>query len=238
LWPQAAVEAAIGRVVGVPHHTGARVDLTVVGVVEDVRPHPGEAASPELYVPISSEVLHRSEPWLSAVVRFAPGQWPPLSQVDAGLDRRLGPSATTMTRLSDSLDTYVQQPRFQALLFGVLALIAVGLAAVGLYAVASYDARQRRFEMGVRVALGATADQVRRAVLGVALQPVLVGTVIGLLGAWWGGRLLQAFVFELDARDPWTLAGVALVMVLTAVLAAWIPAARAARADSGAVLRA
>jgi predicted permease len=237
LWPHVAPGETPGRVLDLPHHSGQPVGLTVIGVVEDMRPHAGETPSPELYVPISHDVAHPSSSTLTAVVRVEPPGSATAADIDVALDRALGPSATTMLDLADSLDAYLQQPRFQALLFAALAGIAIALSAAGLYAVAAYDAAQRRFEMSVRVALGATAAQIRRAVVGAAVQPVAIGVAIGLAGAWWAARFLQAFVFEIDARDPWALAVVATVLLATAVIAAWIPARRAARTDPAAVLR-
>ena len=88
------------------------------------------------------------------------------------------------------------------------------------------------------VSLGATAADLRRLVIGAALRPVAIGTAAGLIGAWWTARFLQAFVFEVDARSPWTFGAVALVLAVTAVLAAWRPAQRAATTDPTTVLRA
>jgi ABC-type antimicrobial peptide transport system permease subunit len=132
----------------------------------------------------------------------------------------------------------MQQPRFQALLFGSVAVIGLLLAAVGLYAVAAFDVARRRHEMGIRLALGATGRDLRQLIIGAALRPVAIGTVAGLMGAWWTARFLQAFVFDVDARNPWTYAVVALVLVGTAMLAAWRPAQRAAKTDPTTVLRA
>ena len=137
-----------------------------------------------------------------------------------------------------TLDLQMQQPRFQALLFGSVAVIGLLLAAVGLYAVAAFDVARRRQEMGIRLALGATAGDLRHLVIGAALRPVAIGTVAGLIGAWWTARFLQAFVFEVDVRNPWTFGVVAVVLAVTAVLAVWRPAQRAAKTDPTTVLRA
>jgi ABC-type antimicrobial peptide transport system permease subunit len=135
------------------------------------------------------------------------------------------------------LEPHIQRPRFQAQLFAVLAVIALLLAAVGLYAISSFEAARRRFEIGVRMAIGATARDVRRAVIRDALRPVVIGSVIGLGVSWWAAQFLQAFLVGVDARDPGTLALVALVLTSTAFVAAWLPARRAARTDPATVLR-
>jgi ABC-type antimicrobial peptide transport system permease subunit len=100
------------------------------------------------------------------------------------------------------------------------------------------DAVQRRHETGVRMAMGATGTDIRRAVIGGALRPVVAGAAAGLVVTWWAAQYLQSFLFEVDARDPWTYALVALVLVATAVVAAWVPARHAARTDPASVLRA
>jgi ABC-type lipoprotein release transport system permease subunit len=91
--------------------------------------------------------------------------------------------------------------------------------------------------MGIRVALGASASQIRSLIIRDALVPVLAGVVIGLMGAYWAAQFIQTLVHGIDARDPWTLAFVASTLLVTAALAAWIPARRAARIDPAVVLR-
>ena len=112
------------------------------------------------------------------------------------------------------------------------------LSAVGLYAVASFEVSRRRYEMGVRAALGATARDLRRIIVSDACRAVAAGAACGLVVAWWALQYLQAQLFEVDARDPGTLALVVAVLLVTAILAAWLPAHRAGRTDPAVVLRA
>jgi ABC-type antimicrobial peptide transport system permease subunit len=119
--------------------------------------------------------------------------------------------------------------------FGITAWL---LAAVGLYAVTTFEAAQRSREMAFRNALGARSGSLIGLVLRDALRPVLIGLGTGLLVAFWSAGLLQAFLHDVDARDPWTYGLVALVLAATAVLAAWPPARRAAQAEPATVLRA
>ena len=128
--------------------------------------------------------------------------------------------------------------RFRATLFGAFAIAALLLAGVGLYAVTAFEVRQRRGEIGIRLALGATRGRVLASVLRDALWPVTVGSAAGLAVAWWAGRFLQAFLHQIDARGPGTLLAVGAVLVVTTVIAAWIPARRASRVDPATVLRA
>jgi len=232
LWPGTRPADAIGRAVsteGSPH--------TIVGVVADLSPLPGTAPLPAIYLPITApEVSFTSN--LTVAVRAVPGATPDLGAMDARLDARFGRYTARMTRVADALPPHLQRPRFQAVLFGSVAVIALIVAAVGLYAIAAFDAARRRFEMGVRLTLGATPHDLRRLLIHGAVRPVALGTLAGLIVGWWLLPLLQPFVFEVDARDPGSGALVAAVLLVTAVTAAWLPARRVAATDPTTVLRA
>jgi len=119
-------------------------------------------------------------------------------------------------------------------LFGLFALV---LAAVGIYGVVSYAASQRTREIGVRMALGAKRAQVRGMVVRQAILPVAIGSAVGLAAAVASGRLVTGLLFELSATDPLTLGVAATVILLVALLAAWVPAARASALSPVAALR-
>jgi predicted permease len=119
-------------------------------------------------------------------------------------------------------------------LFGLFALV---LAAVGIYGVVSYAASQRTREIGVRMALGAKRAQVRGMVVRQAILPVAIGSAVGLAAAVASGRLVAGLLFELSATDPLTLGVAATVILLVALLAAWVPAARASALSPVAALR-
>ena len=106
-------------------------------------------------------------------------------------------------------------------LFGLVALV---LAAVGVSGVMAYSVRERTREIGVRMALGATAGSVFRLVLGQALRLVSVGVVVGLIAAAALTRLLERLLFEVEALDPSTFAVTALVLLAVATIAAYVPA--------------
>jgi hypothetical protein len=235
LWPDLGGSEAVGQTV--PTADGVR---TVVGVVADLKSLPGEAPQPALYLPLTAPEMADSVPslWVTVAVRVAPGRDLDIQALNARLDRRFGSDLVMARAVADALPPFLQRPRFQAVLFGSVAVIGLLLAAVGLYAVAAFDVARRRFELGVRLSLGATASDIRRLVIRGALRPVVAGSAAGLVATWWAAQFLQAFVFEVDARDPWTYGLVALVLVATAVVAAWIPARRAARTDPSVVLRA
>jgi ABC-type antimicrobial peptide transport system permease subunit len=119
-------------------------------------------------------------------------------------------------------------------LFGALALL---LAAVGLYGVAAYAVAQRRFEIGIRMALGATAPAIARAVLGRVAALVAGGICIGAVASVWVTRFAASLLYGVSPRDPKTFIGASLVLTAVAAIAAWLPAYRASHTDPAVVLR-
>jgi putative ABC transport system permease protein len=139
--------------------------------------------------------------------------------------------------LSEMVTNSMSQSRFYMLLLGGFAVIALLLAAVGIYGVIAYAVRQRTQEIGIRMALGASRDRVLRMVVGQGMVLALVGAVAGLLGAFVATRGMRSLLFEVSASDPATYAGVALVLVAVAAVAAYLPARRAARTEPNLALR-
>ncbi|MEX2302033.1 MAG: FtsX-like permease family protein [Bryobacterales bacterium] len=125
----------------------------------------------------------------------------------------------------------VSRERFALVLMGAFAIVAVALAAIGLYGVLAYSVRQRTQEIGIRMALGATAGHVRRMVLRQAAVVVGAGVVIGIAGALMIGRWLSSLVYETSPSDPRVLAATTLLLMVVAFLSAWLPARRASRVE-------
>jgi ABC-type antimicrobial peptide transport system permease subunit len=123
-------------------------------------------------------------------------------------------------------------------LSGLFGVLAVGLAALGLYGVTAYAVARRRTEIGIRIAVGAGSLDVIRLVLGQSVAVTLVGITLGLVGAAAVTRYLGGLLFGLTPLDPGTFAGVSLLFVVVAMLAAFIPARRATRVDPVVTLRA
>jgi macrolide transport system ATP-binding/permease protein len=142
-----------------------------------------------------------------------------------------------MVTMDEHLGLSVLPQRIGATLLGVFGALGLILASVGLYGVLAYSVALRRREIGVRIALGAAAADVRRLVVGQALRLVIAGVVAGLLVAFAAGRLASSFLFGVGAADPLTFAGVPLLLGAVAVLASGLPAHRAARIDPMDALR-
>jgi putative ABC transport system permease protein len=128
--------------------------------------------------------------------------------------------------------------RLLSFLFAVFAGLALALASIGLYGVISYTALRRLREIGVRLALGAQRGDIRALILGQGMRLLLVGLILGIVGALGCSRLLRSFLFEIKPIDPIIYLGVSLLLAFAAALASWLPARRAARIDPIITLRA
>ncbi|MFN8095478.1 MAG: FtsX-like permease family protein [Vicinamibacteria bacterium] len=228
--------------------TGARLKLgppeaegpwrRIVGVVSDAR-------QASLVEPVRPEVLfpYEQDPvgWFAAttlVVRTGgdPGALaaPVLATLRAAAPELPVPRARAM---SEVLAAAIARDRFNTLLLGALAAVALFLAGVGLYAVMAYAVGRRRHEIGVRMALGARSSAVVAMVLRDGLRLAAAGAAIGLALALALSRLLVSVLHEVSATDPAAFAGAAAVLVGVAVVACLVPARRAARVDPVATLR-
>jgi putative ABC transport system permease protein len=146
-------------------------------------------------------------------------------------------AAAGIQPLQDLVDAALAPDRFVTMLLTLFALTALLLAAVGIYGVVSFGVARRMREMGIRLALGAEeADVLALVMRGTAVMAV-TGLAIGGAGSMALGRLLSGLLFEVDPHDPMTFAATALLLGGVALLAAWMPARRARRADPVAVLR-
>jgi putative ABC transport system permease protein len=141
-------------------------------------------------------------------------------------------------RLDDLVAATIARPRAITVLVGAFGLFTLALAAVGVYGVIAYSVRERTREIGVRVALGATAMVVGRLVLGHGLRLVGTGVTIGLIAAGALTRLLERLLFGVEPLDAWTFAVTPIVLLIVATIASYVPARRGMHMAPADVLRA
>jgi putative ABC transport system permease protein len=233
-WPG---EDAIGKRLKVGALDSQNAWLTVVGVVGDTRQTGLNEHKLEFYVPYAQErrsfmaprdlvVRTKSDPAsIAAAVRQA--VW----TVD-----RDQPVSNVRT-LDQVFAAAISQERFQALMLGLFATLALVLACIGLYGVISYSVVQRTHEIGVRMALGAQPVDVLRLVIRQGMTLTLAGLVVGIVAGTFATRVLSDMLFGVAPRDPLTFAGVPVLLLLVAFLACYLPARRATRIDPLAALR-
>lgn len=129
------------------------------------------------------------------------------------------------------------RPRFDAALLAMFAAMGLLLAAVGLYGVMAFLVAQRRQEIGLRMAIGASPGSIAGMVLGNAMRWTLAGAVLGIAGSWIAARAIETMLFEVGAHDPVSLAAAAGLLIAVALAAAWVPARRASMVDPLTALR-
>jgi putative ABC transport system permease protein len=231
---------------------GKRLTLTfspkhvreVVGVVGDVKLDSlnQERPSTTIYVPLdqlasTGESNFSSFP-MTLVVRTATTPGSMVSAVTNAIHEVDGtvPVRDVFT-MDDVVTKSLSQSRFNTLLLGVFAGLALLLAAIGIYSVLSYSVRQRVPEIGIRLALGARMTDVLRMVVIEGMKPTLLGVAIGLAAALAMGRLVASLVFQVKPTDPTTFLAVAALLALIALLACVIPAYRASKVNPVVALR-
>jgi len=146
-------------------------------------------------------------------------------------------TVTSVRTLQQQIDRAFDQQRAVASLAGLFGIVALILAAIGLYGVTAYAVAQRTREIGVRMALGATAADVLRLVLGQAARLAAAGIALGLLLAAGLARLLRGILYGVSTADPWALAGMAALLAVVVLAAGGLPARLAARTDPLRALR-
>ena len=207
----------------------------IVGVVGDVHHNSLiRATTPEIYLPHQQN----SWRWGTFIVRTTsdPGT---LSRAftDAIRTTDKNVPVTRVKLLTESISDTVSQPRFYTLLFALFGVTGLLLTVTGIYSVISYTVSHHTREIGIRMALGAQAVDVLKLIVGKGFVLTLIGTGIGLLGAFGLTRVMQTLLFGISATDWVTFAGVAILLIAVGLLAAAIPARRATRVDPLVALR-
>jgi hypothetical protein len=210
--------------------------MTIVGVVGDVRQaSPASTPGPELYMPLRQHPYAANR--VQVVVRTSVEPESLIGAVREAVRATSPEVAVKFTTLQASVDESIAAPRFRMVLVSAFAGLALVLAVAGMYAVMSYGTSQRTSEFGLRLALGARAGDVVRLVVTGAARLIAVGLALGLVMAAATSRVIAAMLFGVRPMDAAAYAGVLLLAVPMIVVAAVVPAVRAARVDPVVALR-
>ena len=230
-WPS---ESPLGKQFQLMTMQGRGPMRTVVGVATDTRFVDVRRIWPTVYVP-----WEQSEPGPVIAIRTAQDPRNAAGSLKTALTRLdQGYGLAKTVSGAELLDIANARPRFLAQVLGALATIALLLGALGLYGMLVFSARQRRHEIGVRLALGATAGDIRALIFRYAATILVFGLSVGVALAIVATRLLRAQLFDVKAWDPVNLATTIILLCATAAVSSYLPARRASRCDPLRVLRA
>jgi putative ABC transport system permease protein len=214
---------------------GPPIAREIIGVVADIHETQlGQKPGPMMYVPFAQapfwggELVVKSTLPAAAIVAS-------VRQVVRGIDKNL--PVTDIASMPDVIQASTSQPRFRTWLLGLFGVVALLLAAAGVFGVVSYSVASRRREFGVRAALGASPGLIGRMVLGEGLSLTAAGLLAGLIASFALVRFLRSELYGVGAYDPLTFLVSAAVLLSVALLACFIPAWRAMRADPMITLR-
>ncbi len=214
---------------------GGESPKEIVGVVGDVRHRSlSDESRPEMYVPQAQF----GNAGITLLVRSTVAPESLVLGVKREV-RALDPNLplTDIKSLADYREDALAFPRFVTFVLTGFALLALVLTAIGLYGVVSYGVAQRTREIGIRLALGATANNILNGFLTQGLKLAVIGVAAGVIGAVFLTRVLSSLLYDVTPTDPVTLSLVALFLLAISVAACWIPARRAAKADPMEALR-
>jgi predicted permease len=225
----------VGRKLRVMRRGGPPASCEIVGVVRDSKYLSlGEDSTPYLFMPFAQNPqlalsLHvrsvgNPKDMAAAIRREA-------QSIDPNL-----PAFNVMS-LADNIDISLFPARFGAFLLGVFGFLALLIASIGIYGVMSYGVSERTHEMGIRMALGARANDVLRLVILKGMLLALIGVVIGAGLALASTRVVKSYLYDVSATDPLTFVGIALLLIGVASLACYLPARRATKVDPLVALR-
>jgi len=238
-WPN---ENPIGKHITLTFFPG--VAREVAGVVGDVKQDSLDQTRPveTLYWPLSQITVPASETWrsfgMSLALRTSADPARAISGVTSAV-HQVDPETPVVgvATMEGLISASLSPQRFNVLLLGAFAGLALVLAAVGIYSVLSYSVRRRVREIGIRMALGATPADVLHMVVADGMKPILLGVAIGLATAFALSRVVTSLIYGVRATDPLTFAGVALLLVAVGLFATVLPAYRATRVEPVKALR-
>ena len=243
-WPDSdplSDRLVIGK--GVMREFEAEGERQIIGVVADIRsngldsePQP-QMWIPQAQVPDAANALNVSLTPISWIVRT---QIPPQSlsaAIQESLRQSTGLPVSNVESMTDIASRSVSRQKFNMWVMTVFGGCALLLAAIGIYGLMAYSVEQRTQEIGIRLALGAQASQVRKMVVSQGMALAIAGMVIGMAGAFYLARLIASFLFGVTAKDPVVFTGVPVLLLAVAFFSVWIPARRASKVDPLVALR-
>jgi putative ABC transport system permease protein len=225
---------------------GPNKPAEIIGIVGHVR-HWGldsddsEALRAQIYLPymqLGDDDLALVPPGTTSVVRYSGSATAVFNALRNSL-QKMNPDNVVYgaQTMDDIIARSLATRRFSMMILAIFAALALLLAAIGIYGVISYVAGQRTHEIGVRMALGAQQREILQLILGQAARVALIGVAIGLGAAFALTRLMSSLLYGVKATDPLTFAAVAVLLILVALAACYIPARRAMRVDPMVALR-
>ncbi|HKQ09541.1 MAG TPA: ABC transporter permease [Blastocatellia bacterium] len=242
-WPDEEPLGRRIRLLNRPPGSATTAFLTVVGVVADVKNDDLTAAArQEVYVPLRQREAAIDgmglERQMSLTVRTS-GEPLELAKVIRQEVGTLDPNVPVagVRTMEQILATVTVQPRFNMILLGIFAAVALAMASVGIYGVLSYAVTQRTHEIGIRLALGARQGDVLKMVVSQGMVLALTGMAIGVASSFALTRLMTGLLYGVSATDPMTFAAIALLLAGVALLACYLPARRASKVDPMIALR-
>lgn len=222
-------QVVIGEYRGHQYLKSAPPPLQVVGVVADTKGMLLTQPAPAMiYVPASNGLMGDSTDW---VIRASSTAGIESSLQKAVTDFSPDQRITDIEPMTQLLGQSVADTHFEALLMGAFAALAMALTLVGVYGVLSFQIVQRTQEIGIRLALGATRRDIRYLILGKAARVGAAGVLIGLLSAFSLTRFMASLLYNVRPNDPAIFAAVAVLVLVVALVAAYIPGRRAAKVD-------
>jgi predicted permease len=243
-WPKAdplADKLLIGK--GVMREFDAETDRQIIGVVADTKLNGLDSeAQPQMWEPQAQvpDLANALNVGLTPIAWIVRTRVPPRSlsnQIQETLRQTTGLPVTDVEAMDSIVSTSVSRQRFNMWVMTVFGGCALLLAAIGIYGLMAYSVEQRTQEIGIRMALGAQAEQVRRMIVGQGMTLALAGVVIGLGAAFGLAQLIKSLLFGVTARDPLAFAGVPILLAAVALAAVWLPARRASKVDPIIALR-
>jgi len=225
----------IGRQLSFEFPPRAVTRQEIVGIVGDVRDVGlGQPPGAMMYVPFAQAPFWEAEIVVESNLSAANVAAAIREQVH-GMDKDL--PVGDVRAMSEAVDRSVQQPRLRTVLVGLFAGIALVLAAAGIFGVMSYSVSRRTHEIGIRMALGASASRVQRLVLTESAKLLLIGLAVGIPAALGLSRLLSNLLFAVRPSDPLTFLGVGVLLIAVGLAASYLPTRRAMRVDPLVALR-